>query len=262
MPATSGCTSRSNTSRPRRRRANEATLSSARVQGSGFRVQVDRGGAARDERLGEQAEFAGQAEKRRAEQRAELSRRHQVEAVGNRNQSAVADDECAAAGFVGREQLVGNSQAAAKVDGLRQLREKVVGRALDEKAVAVDRVEHAAERGRGFEQRQLGVRQEFVNAMRRGQAGDAAADDGDAGRSGAGGWSRVDGQRRKLESRSGECRHCVSCAFEHPLARKPTRCAGWVPGPVGARVGAEAPFEAEGEREVVLRRAVVVPSDK
>ena len=67
--------------------------------------------------------------------------------------------------------------------------EKVVGRALDEKAVAVHCFEHAAEAVGGFEQRQLRVRQQFGEPMRRGQAADAAADDGDARRGVGDEWS-------------------------------------------------------------------------
>src|SRR6476620_11078521 len=43
-----------------------------------------------------------------------------------------------------------------------------------------------------------------------------------------------------------------------PQAESLPDVAAGIPGPVGARVGTEAPFETEGEREVVLRSDAVV----
>ena len=93
------------------------------------------------------------AQQRRAKDRQKLARRHQVEAFGNRNQSAVADDECPAARFVGRDQFVFHSQPAAEIERGGRRGEKVVGRSLDEEAVALDGFEHAAEAIGCFEKR-------------------------------------------------------------------------------------------------------------
>ena len=61
------------------------------------------------------------------------------------------------------------------------LRDEAIRRALDEKAIAADRFQHAAQPIAGLEQHQLRLRQNLGQPMRRRQTADAPADDGDAG---------------------------------------------------------------------------------
>ena len=152
--------------------ANEATLSS--VPAAVDRPRGMNGSASR-------RSLPGQLSTGDFEQWPQAAGRHQVEAVRDGQQPAVADDQRAAARIVGRQQLVGDAEPAAEVDRVRDFRLEAVGRALDEEAVAVDGVEDAAEAVGGLEERQFGVRQELGESMRGGQAADAAADDGDAG---------------------------------------------------------------------------------
>ena len=60
--------------------------------------------------------------------------------------------------------------------------QEVIGRALNEEAIALNCFEDAAETIRCFEQRKLRIGQQLENSMCGSQAADAAADDCDARR--------------------------------------------------------------------------------
>jgi hypothetical protein len=92
------------------------------------------------------------------------------------------NDEGAAIARVCLDQLIFDANAATKVEGPRLARREHVGRALNEPAVAAIRLQDAADPAAGLEERDLRCRVELDQAMRGGEAGDAAADDGDAAR--------------------------------------------------------------------------------
>ena len=80
--------------------------------------------------------------------------------------------------FVGRNQLVGQIEFAAKIERERRLDQEAVGALFEERITVSDRKQRAAEAVAGFEELQFSVRQELPQSVRSSESGDAAADDG------------------------------------------------------------------------------------
>ena len=94
-------------------------------------------------------------------------------------------DKGAALGVVGFDQLIGDPESLAEVQSPRFTRGEHIGGALDQKAVALRRTEHAPQSRTGLEKRHLDGRIEFAQMMGRRQAGYSTTNDGNlASRSG------------------------------------------------------------------------------
>jgi len=108
------------------------------------------------------------------------------------------DNERLAKAIVGRQQFLLEADAAAEVDGPRNVGDEVVGRVFDQPAVALGRLQHPAETIARFEQHDVASRIKFTQPKRCRQTRNAAADHGDAVRAVVGGRSwRHDLHRRK-----------------------------------------------------------------
>ena len=172
MPATSGCTSRSNTSRPNRRRTNEP------------KAFVAVAAPPRHEIFPRHPHLAQRAKNRRLDHRPNPSRGHQRKPLGHRLQSPAANDKRPAASLVRRNQLSANPNPPAKIDGERQIRDEAIGPMLDQKPISPLRMERSTQPRPGFEQRHAGCRVQFRHSMRRRQSGDSPANHSNA----AGDW--------------------------------------------------------------------------
>jgi hypothetical protein len=149
-----------------------------------------------DQWLGQQPQLAGNAQQRRSQDRQELSRRHEEETFRYRQQLPVAHDKRAASRFMGWNELLFHPKTLAKFKRSRRRGEKVVGGAFDEKAIVLDSFKHTAEPMRPLEERKFCAREQFAEPIRRGEAGDAATDNGDARRRSKGEFGRRKGEGR------------------------------------------------------------------
>jgi hypothetical protein len=82
--------------------------------------------------------------------------------------------------FVCLQKLIRQPQTPTEFYATWTRSQKVVSRALDEVIVVLDSFEDSAEALGRFEQREVRLRQQFMQPVRRGQPANAAANHGDA----------------------------------------------------------------------------------
>src|SRR5262249_15997679 len=114
---------------------------------------------ARYQRLNEQPQLTERRQQRRAQERQHLARRHQIEALRDRNQASVVNNKRTATRFVGRNEFVFHPQPVAQLERGWRRGEKIIRGAINEKTITFDSFEYAAEAASRFEQRKLRLRQ-------------------------------------------------------------------------------------------------------
>src|SRR5439155_23882991 len=128
------------------------------------------------------------AQRRGGGERQEPGGRQQVEALGDRQQTAAAQDERSAAGRIGPDQVVRQPEPLAEPQGPRFVGDEAVGAGFQQEAVDAFGLDHAAGAPVGVENRQADRHAAGASALQQGvgggQTGDAGADDGDVERRG------------------------------------------------------------------------------
>ena len=89
------------------------------------------------------------------------------------------NDKRLAEAFIRRNQVFGQSDPSAKINGPRGLRYEHVGGTLDEIPIVLVGLQDAAQSVAGLEERDANGGCDFGEPMRGGQAGDATTDDCD-----------------------------------------------------------------------------------
>ena len=133
-----------------------------------------------EDQVHQHPELAAPREDRGRQDRAEPVGGHQHEPFGDRHEPPLADDERATMLGVGPDQALAQAQASAEVDPPGLVRDERVGPPLQGEAVAPAGPDRAAEAVLGLEHDHLdrpsGGRRALDEPVRRGQAGQAAAD--------------------------------------------------------------------------------------
>src|SRR6185312_12478302 len=138
------------------------------------------GGAARDEGLEHHAGLAAQTEERAAQDRHQVCRSHQGEAVGNRDEASAPDDEGPAELLLSADEARVETEARDEVHRPRFFGEEGIGGRFKGEAVATDGFERAAGPRSSLEddyfEGELVSRRKFAESMRCGESGDPCAD--------------------------------------------------------------------------------------
>ena len=129
------------------------------------------------------ADFCAQGKKRRQHGGHDLGGHHEHEPIGHLHQLALGNDVGLALGVVRADELVAQPDLAAEVGSPGLLGEKRIGAGFDQAAIDAIGDEHSAQAWAGLEQNVLDGRAGlalFFDRVRGREAGDSAADDGNA----------------------------------------------------------------------------------
>ena len=148
------------------------------------------------ERLHREPQLPRETEQGRPQHRLHVLRLHQDKAVGNGDQLPVAHHQRTPMLLARGDQLVGQIEFAAEIEGERRLDQKAVGALFQQRIVVRQRVERSAQTVARLEQLHIDLRDELAQSLRRRETADSAANDGDP--------RRVRVRRRCRRSRQGQ----------------------------------------------------------